>query len=435
MTVGVRRGVIGFTRSVASTAGFNIIATATAGGAGIIIARALGPTGRGEYAAIIAWFNVVLIVGELGQTAATTFFVAQNPQRAPAHLATARNMMITSGVMTLAIGILVAPVLAQGNSAIAWGYRLMFATCLAGFVGASYTFSLQGSNIRRWNLVRISQPTLFAVLVVALYVVHNLELRTTLVTLSITIVVQTAFAYGLCAKEGLTGGKADRALARPMTRYGLSQLAASIPIVVSAQLDQLVLSLAVAAASLAHYAVAVSLTRLAVPVVSAVGYVAFPRLASRALSRTGTAALKRRAVLASAGAGTALTLPLVCLAPWLVPAVFGAGYRDAVPLVWLLAPGGVFLACGQVGGDLLRGLGRPLAVAWAQGAAAVVTIILLITLLPFMGVSGAAIASSAGAGVALVFMMRSQRRLSAEAVVAAPRRTPSRQSSDSPELP
>ena len=34
---------------------------------GIILARALGPTVRGEYAAITAWFGVALMIGGMGQ--------------------------------------------------------------------------------------------------------------------------------------------------------------------------------------------------------------------------------------------------------------------------------------------------------------------------------------------------------------------------------
>ena len=74
--------------------------------------------------------------------------------------------------------------------------------------------------------------------------------------------------------------------------------------------------------------------------------------------------------------------------------------------MWILTPGGVFLACGQVVGDLLRGLNRPAVVASCQTVAAVCTVLLLITLLPLAGVAGAAIASTVAYGVALAAMIR-----------------------------
>jgi hypothetical protein len=46
-----------FGRNVATTAVANLVSTGTAGVTGIVIARTLGPAGRGEYAAIVTWFG------------------------------------------------------------------------------------------------------------------------------------------------------------------------------------------------------------------------------------------------------------------------------------------------------------------------------------------------------------------------------------------
>ena len=106
-----------------------------------------------------------------------------------------------------------------------------------------------------------------------------------------------------------------------------------------------------------------------------------------------------------------MLVPLATVAYWVVPLVFGVGYRGAVPLLWILSPGAVFLACGQVTADLLRGRNRPIFVAWSQGLAAIFTIVLLFALLPIVGTAGAAIASTVAYGVALAAMMRYLWRL------------------------
>ena len=119
-------------------------------------------------------------------------------------------------------------------------------------------------------------------------------------------------------------------------------------------------------------------------------------------------------MLGSACAAAAALVPLALVAPWLIPRVFGPGYAGVVPLLWILTPAGVFLACNQVTGDMLRGRKRPMVVARAQGLAAVFTVILLVALLPVVGVYGAAIASTVAYGVALVVMLLSLRRLPSE---------------------
>jgi O-antigen/teichoic acid export membrane protein len=400
----------GFARSVATTAACNVVTAAASGVAGILIARALGPSLRGEYAAIMAWFGVVLVVGQLGQTAATTYFVARVPDRARDYLATSRNLMMASGSFMLLTGIAFAPLLAPEDDTVVLAYRLMFATCLASFAGAGYVFALHATRLPRWNLVRITQPLAFLAAVGVLHLVNELDLLTAAAALSATVVAQSMLAYLLCRGLGLTGGRSESALAAPMCRYGLSQLAGSVPAVITARLDQIVLSFLTASAALGNYAVAVSLTAVAVPLVAAFGNVAFPRLASRVGAPSRLAAMQRQTLWASAAVGVVATVPLVVLAPRLIPAVFGPGYGEAVRLLWLLAPGGVLLACAQVGADLLRGRGRPLAVARAQWIAAIVMIVLLVAFVPPWGAMGAAVASSTAAATALLLMLRSLAR-------------------------
>ena len=401
----------GVGRSIAQTAGFNVAATAAAGLGGIILARAVGPTVRGEYAAITAWFGMVLLVGGMGQPGALCFHVARDPLRAREYVATSRAMMLTTGTVVLVSGMLLAPVLAHGVAAVSLGYRIAFGASIMAFVGASYTFSLQARDLRRWNVVRVIQPVLSLIAIGVLWRLRLLTLDKALIVLSGTMLLQFGWAYVSCRRTGLVPGHAHAALVRPLAAYGAAQILASSPAALNAQLDQLVLSQAVPPADLGRYAIAVSLTLLPMPFVSAIGNVAFPRLASQARATAATKRMQRLAVLGSAGLATAMLAPLAAVAYWLVPLVFGAGYRGAVPLLWILSPGAVFLACGQVTSDLLRGRNRPIFVAWAQGLAAVFTLVLLFALLPVVGVASAAIASTVAYGVALGAMLRYLWRL------------------------
>lgn len=406
----------GFARNVANTTGFNIAATTVAAVAGLVIARGLGPTGRGEYAAIVAWYAVTLLVGEVGQTAATCFFVAKEPGRARDYVATSRTMMVLTGIVVLGAGLILAPWLANGQAGLTWGYRVMFATSIAAFVGASYIFALQATDIRRWNVARVSQPILFLAVIVVLHLLGILSLRTTLIALSATIVIQAAVGYQACRRVGLAGGRTRRHLFPPLLAYGASQMAAIAPATLNGTLDKLVLSQTAPAADLGRYAVAVSLTSLGVPLVAAIGNMAFPRLASREMPGRAAVRLQRVALAAAAGIAILVVAPIALLAHWLVPALFGAGFAGTDQLVWLLAPGGVFLACGQVVGDLLRGRNRPLVVARGQAIAAVFTIALLAVLLPRIGVAGAAIASTISYGIALLYMVWKLNSLAPDAV-------------------
>lgn len=91
----------GFGRSVAHTTGFNLASTMAAGLGGVILARSLGPTVRGEYAAITAWLGIALMIGGMGQQAALCFYVVRDPTRAREYVATSRTMMSVTGALTV----------------------------------------------------------------------------------------------------------------------------------------------------------------------------------------------------------------------------------------------------------------------------------------------------------------------------------------------
>ena len=218
-----------FPRTVARTAAFNISATAAAGLGGLIIARALGPAARGEYAAVTAWFGVALMVGGMGQPAALCFYVARDAQRAREYVATSRAMMLVTGSVALCSGLLLAPVLAHGHPALITGYRIVFGASIMAFMGASYTFSLQARNLHQWNIVRVAQPVLGFVGIAILWRLRVLTVDTALVVLSSTMLLQLGWAYGCCRRAALVPGHAQMVLVRPLTKYGAAQIAALTP--------------------------------------------------------------------------------------------------------------------------------------------------------------------------------------------------------------
>jgi O-antigen/teichoic acid export membrane protein len=316
---------------------------------------------------------------------------------------------------------LLAPLLAHGNASVTSGYRIAFGTVLIAVVGLSYTYALQAQDISQWNVSRTVQPVLSLIAIMALWWLRLLTLDAALLVLAATMLAQLGWAYWSCRRAALAPGNARVDLVRPLAAYGTAQIAALTPGFLNQQLDQLILSQTVPSADLGRYAIAVSLILLPLSAVSAIGYVAFPRLASERTVTARTRLLQRSAILGSAGLATAILVPLAVVAPWLVPLVFGAAYMGAVPLIWILTPGSVFLTSAQVIGSLLQGRGHPTVVAWAQSLAALFTIVLLFTLLPFLGVYAAAIASTVSYGVMTAIMLRRLLHLPSHARGIGPR--------------
>ncbi len=226
---------------IARTACFNVASAAAAALSGIIVARAIGPAARGEYAAVTSWWGLLLMAGGAGQPAAVCYYVARDPGRARGYVATSRALMLGTGAAAVLAGLFCAPILAHANPGLAQAYRLAFAASAIAFTGASYTFALQARDTKRWNLVRVSQPVLALIAVTLLWRLRLLTLQSAIDVVIVTMAIQLGHAYYWCRRTGLAPGRARSRLVRPLMRYGLSQLAAVTPAAVNGYLDQLVL--------------------------------------------------------------------------------------------------------------------------------------------------------------------------------------------------
>lgn len=402
----------GMARATARTAGFDVFATGLAAFISMLIAAVLGATGRGEYAAIMAWFGLVLMAGEVGQTSATCYFASREPHRAADWLATSRALMLVSGAATVVVGLVLAHLLGGGREDLTWSYRIAFVVCAINYIAMCYLGGLQARAMSRWNVARTAQSVFFLAGVLALMLTDSMSVPNTMLAFAAAVAAYTVLTYALSATSGLAGGAVRTSMVAPLLRFGSTQMAALAPLAVNSRLDQIVLAQVVPAADLGRYAVAVGLASLAVPFAGAIGHVAFPRLASTTPIPGGAARFQRRALLSSAAVSCVVLLPICVFAPSLIQWFLGDDFRGSAEIMWVLAPGGVFLSCGYVAGNLLKGRGRPGHVARAYIVGSVVMVVALFGLLNQLGVLAAALASSIGYLTSFGMMASRLRRLS-----------------------
>jgi antigen flippase len=383
-----------FLSQVGRTAGFNTIGLVATSMGGFLLAIALPASTRGAYAGVQSWFLVALVFGELGIPAALTYYAAREPNECHRYLGSAQRLLAVSGLVTTAVGLALVAPLARGNGTLALAYTLVFAFVPCAFVLGAYTFVLQATSIARWNVNRLVQPGLYLCGVILLVALRKAGLLLVVAILIVSFVAQGIIAVRQVRqpREGTPSGVGHRGR---LLRFGLASLLGSGPAFVNTRIDQVVLSTFAAFSGLGQYAVAVSASSLVVPVVAALGQVALPRLARATSTGEDIRTLVARILVLGPVTAAVLSVPIYLATQWIAPHLLGHDYSDVPQLVLLLLPGTVGLAAGNALGDTLRGLGRPQAVAWAQGGGAVLTVVGLAILVPRYGVTGAAIVSSA----------------------------------------
>jgi O-antigen/teichoic acid export membrane protein len=254
---------------------------------------------------------------------------------------------------------------------------------------------LQALQISAWNRARLVQPLAYFGIVLGLALCSKLSLTSATAALCCSLLLQFLYSRIRASRVVVGPRVGSTRFLGPLYQYGVRVWLSIIPQQINVRLDQLLLSImpSVAASQLGAYAVAASLSWLALPVATAFGSVAFPAVA-RARTESEIRRIERTSILGSAGTAATVMVLLCAVAPSAIPRLFGPDFAASVSCVFLLAPGAVFLAVNLVLANLLQGRGKPLTTSIGEGTAVVLTVVLLALLVPPFGIRGAAVASS-----------------------------------------
>ncbi len=359
---------------------------------GVMVARLLGPEGRGELAAAVIWPTAIVGIVGFGQAQSVTYFAGKMRENAGQIMGSALAIGLLQGFLGCVVGWLIIPVvLATQNSSVIDMSRWCLLVMLAG-MGMSYSlFVLQGtSRFLAWNVVRFAGPTTYLTVIV-IYWLYNVQQPMAVIW---AILATSSFQalLGLLWVVRTETVRFASDLIKPLMQYGGRSWLSSIPIMMNARLDQLVMSVFIAPAQLGYYAIAVVWAGITLPVSSAIANTAFAHVAGATTDRDGHATAIRAfryglfANLIAAGA--------LCIGtPLLLPMLFGSQFMTSVVPAMLLVAASVFSGMNYIISDSLRGMNRPIAPAIAEGLGLLMTGLCLAILLPILGIVGAALAS------------------------------------------
>ncbi|HEX2659003.1 MAG TPA: polysaccharide biosynthesis C-terminal domain-containing protein [Polyangia bacterium] len=365
---------------------------------GTLNARILGPSGRGELAAIQTIPSFLGMLALLGLPSAVGYFSARRPGEARAFTLLGVGLCLLASIPFILVGYGLLPwALQEQPSHVIGEARLYLAFIVLQSLVLPPHMALQGlGKFKLWNVLRMA-PNFAALGAIALsffsgnpsagkFASSYLLLYAALAPLTYVALLSRAKPHA--------SNQPTSVRAKELLRYGLPS-ALMIPAgLLNLQLDQMLMAAWLPSRVLGLYAVSVSWSGLLSPAFSALGSIVFPTLAAahdRAAQRSLVGRSFRLAVILVIllGIGLALVTPL------LIPLFFGKAFGPAVPTALLLVLAGMVLSLNNLSGEILRGLGAPRWPLFSQLAGLPVTVILLVVLLPRWSLVGAAVASLA----------------------------------------
>ncbi len=377
----------------------------------IIIARILGPAGKGVWAILFLIPNIIAMIFCLGLNISNVYLLGTKRYPAPQILS---NALVVAAMMSLvSIGLFLLffdplfswlPKQANGLRPI-WVKIMLFSVPLLLLI--SYLSSiLQGRReITKVNFVNLVQMSLsFATVflfvlvlrkaiggLIASYLIFNIGTAALAVSLVLRLTGRLSFGW-------------NAQLLKDSISIGTKGYLGHILQFLNYRLDMFLVYYFLGPREVGYYSIAVGLTEMLWYVSQSVSVPFFPRVSSIGEERSAslTPAVSRMTLLMTLGPAVLLLL----LGRGIVSLLYGGTFLPAVPAIYILLPGVVVLASWRIVVHYFLGSGRPLVFTRISLICLVLNVFLNILLIPRLGIKGAALATTVSYSLASYLIFR-----------------------------
>lgn len=379
---------------------------------GVLLARLLGPDGRGELAAIQLWPSFIAGFALLGLPDALAYFSAQSPNRAGRFLGSSVALGVLLSVPFMGLGYVAMPLLlsAQPAEVVHTARWCLLLVPLTAAVGTPYQVLRGRGDFFGWNVLRLAPGLGWLAVICLAWLFGRPEPNVMALGYLLALVLNGLLIF-YTVKRRIPGPfSPDPQQWQPLLRYGLPAVFGSVPQVLNLRLDQMLMAALLPPQVLGLYVVAVTWSGAIAPALNALGAASFPKIASQSDPERQAQTFSQVSRMAVFSAGL-IGLMLMLFTPLVFPFLFGERFAAVIPTTLVLVLAAVVAGINLVLEEGLRGLGKPGAVALAELGGLAVTIVSLFFLLRPLQTMGAALASILGYGAITVLLVLQIREL------------------------
>lgn len=362
--------------------------------ASVIIARAIGPSGKGIYYLVVLTWSLTVLLAGIGLPRTNTCFIGQKKGKL---LELASNSVILVIVLALCLAIIfVIFYLGRIFNLVTLKYiALAFALAPLGLLAGLFNGIIWGQNrIREFNLVTIVRPLCILVLIVFLLATFGLNLKGVLASWAVSGIIVAVLATWILLRGTAFSFSPNLCLMKESLKFGSQIWLSQIIGTLNFRFDMFLVAYFLSVKQVGYYSVAVAISGLLFYIPVAIAVALLPRLAS-------TNNAQKASRIASKGCRISF-FPIIILAfflgataRFLIPAIYGKAFSPSVLPLLLLLPGVAVYGMAHITTSYFDGyLAKPFISAGLAGLSLIMNVALNMILIPKMGVAGAALSSS-----------------------------------------
>lgn len=369
----------------------------------VIIARILGPEGRGAYAAAMAVVGIGVQFGNLGLHASNTYYVSHD--RTLLSQLVSNTLVISLGLGGLGVSIAWLVFFIWPSIAPLQGYLLVFALLwipigLADLLLQNLLLGIY--EIRIYNIIALLTKILAATLLIGVILINRSSVEIVFITGFIAALVSCVWTLSRLVANGSQPTLPSLEIFYRGIRYGFKAYLAAFFGFMVLRVDLLMVKQMLGVELAGYYSIAANMIDMIYMLPVVAGTLLFPKLSAMSSEHEKWFLTKNIAVGVTLGVSI-LVLFAGILAKPVVLLLYGQEFLPSVPAFIYLLPAIVAMSINTIFMNYFAALGMPMITVYSPGVAALANILLNLWLIPAYGIIGASISSVVAYFLMLLF--------------------------------
>lgn len=364
---------------------------------GVIIARVLGPLGKGTWAIMFLIVDYIALVSNLGLDAASVYYLGRDKGLKDHIFSLIVCAWVVIGLLSVCVS--VPALMFWGDTIFARGaFDLRLAVWAAAIAPLTSGLRLvrtyfQGClQIDKYNLVILMQLVLQVIGLYLLLVVLGWGIWGVFISYGLSLLLANGVGIGVVLSEGTTFRfSKGLSVATNLFRFGLRGYLGNMIQFLNYKMDLFLVNVLIGVSSTGIYSVAINLAGVCWFISYAMSVSLFPRVSAAVEDSRKLIAESARICLALT---TTAAVILAAGARPLISFFYGSAFAPAAEAVYFLLPGVVIFVYGRILANYFLGKGRPLINSAIGLASLTVNLSLNLLLIPRIGIRGAALATT-----------------------------------------
>ena len=377
----------------------------------ILVARYLGPGGKGMFVIITLTAGVMVTFGNLGLGQALLYSRAKKRYTNEELWTFSLIFALGWGVILSGLAVVLLWFFAPIVLKMQMNVMLVMGICTVPvmlWIEFNRNYLMGGHQFKLYNIVDGVRAFSWFILAWGFLATFKNRLKAAVTAWLIAALLTGMVQLVLTWSPGRIRFKKIVTMGRELFRYGLKTYLTTLLQFFNYRLDAFILNWFSTSAVVGIYSVAVSLAETIWHLCNAVASLVFPKIS--ALTHEEANSLTPITSRFTLTASLLAAIILAVIGPWAITALYGKAFSTAIYPLWFLLPGIVSFGLVKILYGDLAGRGFPGIGGWVTGTALILTLLFDFTFIPLWQASGAAVASSisytAAAALSIYFFVK-----------------------------